>query len=290
MGLVDWLFGDDDEDQYKAQQAQAAAQAAGASEAQVALGNRGLDWQIKQYNDDAPNRQRLIDTSIKVSDAQLADAATARDRSAVSWGDWMSLGRPLQDTVVREASAYGGDADQAVQAGRAIADVNTQAANARGQSARDMAAMGINPNSGRFASANRGIDLSHAAMAAGSATNARTAARDKGMALRAGALSGMTGQQNVAGQSLGSGSSMSDAGLSAVRSGVNTYAPGASLVAGGFSQAGGAYGSQANMYGQQSGMWGTAAQNAANEMTGAEFLLSGAMNVGSAAVGRMKPW
>ena len=49
---------------------------------------------------------------------------------------------------------------------------------------RALAAMGVNPNSGRYASADRAAQLAEMAAAAGGATKARTMARDTGIQLR----------------------------------------------------------------------------------------------------------
>jgi hypothetical protein len=136
----------------------------------------------------------------------------------------------LQEQVVGEARQYGGQSDQAMKAGEAIADVRSQAAMSRAAGNRSLASMGVNPNSGRFAAMTNRANMGEAARAAGAANSARQGARDKGIALRAGALSGITGQQNVAGQNLGMGANISGAGLSSANTGFMSGLPYAQMM------------------------------------------------------------
>jgi len=212
-----------------------------------------LAFNERVYAESQPRQQQLYQMAQDIARSQLGDAQTARDRSDVSWGDWNRLGRPLQEQVVGEATTYGGAADQGLQAGMAVADVNTQIANQRGQSQRMAASMGR-----KYATA-PGDDIRGAGLAAAAATGARTAARDKGIALRSGALSGMTGQQNVAGQNLGMGANIAGAGLSSANTGFMSGLPYAQMMNQGY---GGAQsglqgaGSLANQrYGQQLQAW-----------------------------------
>jgi hypothetical protein len=192
-----------------------------------------LAFRRQVYAESQPERQALMQRMTGLADSQMADAATARDRSAVAWEDWNTLGRPLQSRVVGEANAYGGAADQAAKAGQAVSDIRQQMGLAQAASARALASMGVNPNSGRFAANANRNSLAEAAMAAGGANNARQGAIDKGISLRAGALSGMTGQQNVAGQQMGLGLNAGNASGANANTGFMSGLPYAQFAAGG---------------------------------------------------------
>jgi hypothetical protein len=70
---------------------------------------------------------------------------------------------------------------------------------------RQMAAMGINPNSGRFAGIDRSMDRDIALASAGAQNNARNMVRNQGMALRADQANYGRGGSTVAAQQLGLG-------------------------------------------------------------------------------------
>ena len=90
--------------------------------------------------------------------------------------------RPIEEGLAEEAESgsnryntnQGVRANVEEMASRASADVARASANAQGQSNRAMAAMGINPNSGRFTSMQVGQDLANAGMRAGAQTQSRT--------------------------------------------------------------------------------------------------------------------
>jgi hypothetical protein len=117
-------------------------------------------------------------------DAAIADANVARERGDTLWDQYMTNIMPVQTQFYREALDYGGLADQERAAGLATSDVRQQYAIAKAQNDRALAAMGVNPNSGRFASADRAAELAAMAASAGGATKARTLARDTGIQLR----------------------------------------------------------------------------------------------------------
>ena len=190
----------------------------------AAIAKRQQDFAERQYEESKPRQQALYELAQQVMGTQLQDSATARERSDTAWGDWNTYGRgQLLPTVVGEAMQYGGTADQQMQAGRAVADINAQLSSQRGQSMRTAASMGK-----KYANL-PGDDVRAAGLAASAATNARMGARDRGIALRAGALSGLQGQQNVAGQNLGLGTNAGSAGLSSANTGFMSGIPYAGL-------------------------------------------------------------
>ena len=191
-----------------------------------------LAFRRQVYDESKPGQAAMKDLATRVAESQLGDAETARGRGAEAYGDWQKYGRQLQQRGVDEANAYGGEADQVAGAGRAISDVRQQAGLARGINSRAMTAMGVNPNSGRFAGLGREMAMTEAGMAAGGANNARVMARDKGIGLRAGALAGMTGQQNVAGQNIGLATASGNSGVGNANAGFRSGLPYAQFATG----------------------------------------------------------
>lgn len=180
----------------------AAANAESARYAKEAADN-DLAFRKQVYGESQPQQQQLYGLASRVAESQLADAATSRGRSQTQWDQYQGTFRPIEERMAQEAMAYGGQADQDRQAAQAVADARAQAGIARGISSRAMAAMGINPNSGRFAGMDRAQQLQEAGMAAGGANTARIVARDKGIGLRAGAAAFGRNQVNTAGQMTG---------------------------------------------------------------------------------------
>jgi hypothetical protein len=76
-------------------------------------------------------------------------------------------------------------------------------ANANAQQNRAMLAMGVNPNSGRFAGLSKQQAVQAGAMQAGAATGARNQVVDKAIGLRAGAASFGRNMTNTAAQAYG---------------------------------------------------------------------------------------
>lgn len=191
MGLFSSLFGNE-----------------GAEKA-AEVAEQTLAWQKQMAAEDQARRDAIVkglqpnldysaETDKGIIESSLQDAATARGRSQTLWDEYMSSVMPMQQKFYREAFEYGGLADQERAAGTAISDVRQQYGIQQGINQRNLASMGINPNSGRFAATNRATELAAMAAAAGGATKARNTARDTGIQLRKDAT--------TIGQSLGSGS------------------------------------------------------------------------------------
>lgn len=192
-----------------------------------------LAFRKQVYSDSQPMQKGLYELTSKVADSQLSDAATSRDRSSTQWNQYQKTFVPVEEQMAKEAMEYGSEADQAQQAGRAVSDARAQAAASRASGARAMAAMGVNPNSGRFAGMSRANDINEAALAAGGANSARIAARDKGIGLRAGAAAFGRNQVNSAGQMTGLATASGNAAVGNTNTGFQSGLPYASFAAGG---------------------------------------------------------
>lgn len=185
------------------------------------------------YEENKPAMEAARDIGIDAARASLGIMHKADERSDQQWDRYTNTFIPVEDQMVKEAMAYGGDADQETQAGRAVADVRTQAGISRANTARSLAAMGVNPNSGRFASGLRRVDIEEAGIAGSAANTARLTARDKGIALRAGAAGFGRNQVNTAGQMAGISTGAGSAGTGSANTGANAGLPMAQFAAGG---------------------------------------------------------
>jgi hypothetical protein len=135
--------------------------------------------------------RRQYDNDMRVA-TPIIEAQTGLMRQSIEQGDdyydyMKGTFRPIEQELADEAatgrSRYDTNVDVRAnierEASRAGADVQSALAGAQAQSARAMSSMGVNPNSGRFASMKVGEGLQAAAMRAG----AQTGARDKGVQL-----------------------------------------------------------------------------------------------------------
>lgn len=135
----------------------------------------------------------------KAAAAQEAFGAAQRDR----YGNTFV---PIENRIAKDAMEWDSDARLTTEAGKARADVLAEAQRQRDASNRSMAAMGVNPNSGRFAGISRAGDITTALGAAGAANTARDNVRAQGIQLR--------GQAAQLGQQvLGSGQAATSLGM-----------------------------------------------------------------------------
>lgn len=192
-----------------------------------------LAFRREVYNDSKTDRERLLTLVDSVTQGQLTDAQTARDRSTEQWNQYKTTFKPIEEKMAAEAMAYGGEADQAQKAGQAVSDVRQQAGLARASMERNMASMGVNPNSGKFAAMANANSMAEAASAAGGANSARIAAKDKGIALRAGAAAFGRNQVNTAGQMAGQSTATGNAATGNANMGYMSALPYAQYASGG---------------------------------------------------------
>lgn len=90
------------------------------------------------------------------------------DWAAEDRGRWEDVFRPLQDEYIADARSFDTERRRRSEARKSVADVRQQARLASGTRARQAMAMGVNPNSGRFrsAEAKAGLDTALAAVGA----------------------------------------------------------------------------------------------------------------------------
>lgn len=146
-----------------------------------------LAFRQKQYDDSLPYLKTAQDLGMKIGQQQsdIADynQTTAKEDRAY----WEETYKPVEKQVAADAMDYDSAARQEQVAGERRAQVSKSFANQRASAARELEAMGVNPNSGRFASMSATMDMNQALGEAATMNAARTEVQDKGIALRAGA-------------------------------------------------------------------------------------------------------
>lgn len=151
-------------------------------------GQAWLDFANKQF-DIANDRQAATDAlTNQVTTQQLGTAQQQQQEALQDRQRYQNVFEPLQDQYAAEAQKYNSADFQNAQADQAGAAARTAAAGTTAANTRSMAAMGINPNSGKFQGITRAQDTSDALNAASAENNARTTAQQTGLGLTANAV------------------------------------------------------------------------------------------------------
>lgn len=147
-----------------------------AAQANAAISKEALDFNKQVYEENKPRQAMIDEYGKKVADASLAsmDSSTAL---AKDYADYMKgTFRPVEGAIVGEAMKdTAGEQEQA--ATDAGAGVDTQFDAQRANTARGMASLGINPNSGKWATVNQQSGDAQAAAKADAMNKARLATK-----------------------------------------------------------------------------------------------------------------
>jgi hypothetical protein len=192
------------------------------------LGREQLDFAKMQYAEMKPLAQGIANQQIAAQQQQMQQAKEYYDYNVNTF-------RPLEQGLVRDAENFNTEAYRSQMAQRAAADVQQAFQGAQGQSNREMARRGINPNSGAAISNMNANALRLASASAGAQTSARSQAEQMGYARRlevTGLGRGLAGAANAA---YGGATSAGSAGLN------TSMAPGGQYMQG-MGQAGQTYG------------------------------------------------
>lgn len=166
----------------------------------------------EQYDKNMAVSQPVIDAQLAQMNANTAQGQDYYDYAKNTF-------RPVEQGLVADAQNYGTEAKYDQLATQAAADYGRASTNQREQSARAMAAMGVNPNSGRFQSASRQDDLALAAGRANAMTGARATADNTAWARKM----DVTGLgRNLPSASTAAYGAATNAGNSAVNNQLNT--------------------------------------------------------------------
>ncbi len=201
------------------------------AEMQMAQADRNLAFQKEQYADLKPYVQAQLDQGLASANTQNEIMKQNADYASAQRAKTDSMFDPVKAQMVKEAMDYGGEADQSSLAQSAAANVDQQFDQQRGAMERGLTSMGVNPNSGKFVSSARTMDIAQAGQRAAQQTAARQTARDKGIGLRAGAANYGAGLGNASANAyntaVGAGSAAAVAGSAGI-GGANQSAAGVS--------------------------------------------------------------
>lgn len=247
----------------------------------VQLGKDWLSFAREQFQIGNERQQTLDDLTAQVTGEQLAGMRDANERSTAQWERYNSLFVPVENRMVQEAMDFDTPERQAAMAAEAKADVQNAIAGATQQRARQQAAMGINPNSGRFQGIDRSTALQGALASAGAQNTAREQVRRTGMALREGVANFGRGATSVAAQQAGLGLSSGNSAVNNQMGAEGNFRANAGIMGQGFSGAIGANNSAAGIlnqqYGNQLNAW------SANQQAGALSASNLMSGIGTAA-------
>ena len=235
------------------------------------LGEDWLDFAKEQFTAGNIRQEDMDALTTAVIDQQLSTAEQQQQWAKEDRDRYTGTFQPLEDEFIQEAKDYASPERQERLAAEAKADVMSSADQQRQITQRQMASMGLNPNSGRFQGVTRTGDLTTALASAGAQNNARTMVRDKGLALKADAINMGRGLPSQASTAAGMGLSAGNMAVgNQTQANQNFYANN-SVMERGFGGAMQGYANQGNilnsLYGNQVQAW--SAQQQANAASAA---------------------
>lgn len=239
---------------------------------QAEIAGKWLDFSREQFGV-ANKRQDAIDALTKrVTEQQLATQDQANQWAKEDRSRYTSVFRPLEDQYIQEAKTWDSQARQDQQSAEARADVLGAADMQRQTANRQMSAMGVNPNSGRFAGVSRAGDTQTALAAAGASNQARDRVRQQGLAMRADAINMGRGLPSQAASSSGLGLSAGNSALGNNLGANSSWQNGLGIMTSGYGGAMQGYGSQASIlnqqYANQLNAWSVQQQSSAQNTAG----------------------
>lgn len=237
---------------------------------QQQTGAEQLAWAKEQDTMNRETLNQVLDIQLPAMRAQFEQAESDRERYKTQF-------QPLEDAFVKEAQEYDTPERRSQQAGRAIADVNTQFDAQRRNALQRLEGYGVDPSTTRSAALDIGVRTQQAMAQAGAATQAKDRVEDVGRALKSDAINlGRGALSNAAGfygQAVGAGGAAqqgalatTQTGAGAVQSGLGFtgqalqgYGQGANIMSQGYGNEMGAYNAkQAQTAGMLQGVGGIA--------------------------------
>ena len=146
-----------------------------AAQIQAGLGREQLAFAREQYDRSAPIMEQIASQQMAAQEEQMAQARDYYNYQQDTY-------RPLEQGLVADAQRFNTEAYRNDLASKAAADAGVAFGQSQAMNQRAMAAMGANPNSGRFAGMQQASGLAQAANRANVMTNTRTQADQMGYA------------------------------------------------------------------------------------------------------------
>lgn len=249
-------------------------------------GEKWLEFAKEQFAVGNVRQDEMDDLTKQVIDQQLESGNQQNQWALEDRTRYKDVFQPLQDEFIETAENYDSPERQAQVAAESKADV-LKAADAQEQiNQRQMASMGLNPASGRFAGITRANATNTALASAGAQNSARTALRDKAIALKADAINMGNGLPSQSAAAAGLGLNAGNSAVGNAATGQNSFYQNRNVMAQGFGGAMQGYANQGNilgnLYGQQVQAWGLQQQANATSAAGLGSVVGGIANVGTA--------
>lgn len=223
------------------------------------LGEGWLKFAQEQFAQGNERQQGIDDLNARVINEQLETQDQSNRWATEDRARYTDVFRPMEDDYLAEAKAAGSAGAQEQAAAEARADVQGSAASQRRATERNMASMGVNPNSGRYQGAARAQETDTALASAGAQNMARQQEEDRGRAMRADAINLGRGLPSQAAGGLGMGLQAGNTAVGNATAGEAVWRGNSSVMGQGFSGAMQGSSNQGNilgnLYGNQLGAW-----------------------------------
>lgn len=251
------------------------------------LGDSWLAFAKEQFAVGNERQEATDALNTRVIEQQLATQDQTNKWAQEDRARYKSVFQPLEDQFIKTANEYASPEKQEEAAAEARSAIIQNSELQRQATERNMASMGVSPDSGRFAGVTRAQEMNTALASAGAQNNARQVIRDKGIALRADAINLGKGLPASAASAYGIGLNAGNSAVANNASGNANFYANQGIMTSGFGGAMNAYNSSGsllnNLYGNQ--LQGWAAQQQANA-TSAGGLGSFLGTIGGAAISK----
>jgi hypothetical protein len=167
------------------------------------IAKEALDWYKQKYEEGKPRQAQMDALTAELANQQLETSRFTTQQAKEQYDRYKQVGVPAEDAMYKDASEYDSDVNVEAAAAEAGADVEKNMAQARAQSTRSMARMGVNPNSGRFQGSADAMNVTGALGEAAAENSARKSRRDMGVMLRKDAANFARGMPSTAAQTYG---------------------------------------------------------------------------------------
>lgn len=172
---------------------------------QAQTGQDWLNFSKEQFAISNKRQEKVDELNDQIQNEQLTAMRDSGAQSRAQWERYNEKYKPVEDRLIDDANNWDSAERQEVVAAEAKGDVMSSAAAAQQQNQRQMASMGVDPRSGRYAGIEKSADLSTALAAAGAQNSARSQVRMQGAAMREGVANMGRGATSTAAQQLGLG-------------------------------------------------------------------------------------
>ena len=223
------------------------------------LGEKWLSFAQEQFAAGNVRQEEMDDLTSKVIQQQIDTQDRANKWALEDRTRYKDVFQPLQDEFIETAKNYDSPERQAEVAAEAKADVLKAADMQTQANQRQMASMGLNPASGRFQGITRATDLNTALASAGAQNSARTAVRDKAIALKADAMNVGAGLPSQSAAAAGLGLTAGNSATGNSNQAMGSWRANTGIMSQGFGGAMQGYANQGNilnnLYGNQLQAW-----------------------------------